>query len=194
MFCFDMILYITMAHTGAQLKILNKVISGAYDMKIQNKSDLKKFKLLMKRCIEHHDFLLRYIKSIDKEYAGPLASFFMSMFMGNVVESYRFTTSNDIVATIRSLLYVTTGILVIFFVCYFIPAQFIQDEANKISRSIYLTKWYEHSLNAKPVVMIIARAYRPCRIVPCGIWELNLETGLMVIRATISYAMFLRTL
>ncbi|CAH1987564.1 unnamed protein product [Acanthoscelides obtectus] len=66
-------------------------------------------------------------------------------------------------------------------------------QAREISKSIYFSKWYKYSPLAKPVLIIIGRTARLSKIVPCGIWELNLETGLMVVRGIVSYAMFLRT-
>ncbi|CAH1987570.1 unnamed protein product [Acanthoscelides obtectus] len=140
-FCFDIILYSTMMHTAAQLRILNKVIQGAFDIKIQTEEDLKKFKLLMRRCIEHHDFLLKYIKTIDERYASALGTFFITMFMCNVVDSYRFTTSTYLLATFRSFSYVVSSITLIFFMCYFIPAQSLQDEETQ-----WYIKWHrKHS-------------------------------------------------
>ncbi|VEN57651.1 unnamed protein product [Callosobruchus maculatus] len=65
--------------------------------------------------------------------------------------------------------------------------------ASNVCENIYSSKWYNHMELAKPLIMIVARSHDLVEIKPCGIWELNLKTGLTVVKSMVSYATFLKT-
>ncbi|CAH1986776.1 unnamed protein product [Acanthoscelides obtectus] len=188
-----MLFMILLSCTTLQFQLLNEEIRTLFAANLDNENAVADFRKKLKRCIGHYDFLLRYTKAINDEFSIPLAFSLVTMFGCHTVEMYRLAKAQSFAAALRSLLFVTVGVWMVFMKCFSIPAQRLTDEASMVGINIYFSPWHNHPKHSKPVIMIIARCQKLVKIIPCGLFELSLETGLAAIRAMVSYSMFLKT-
>ncbi|CAH2011056.1 unnamed protein product [Acanthoscelides obtectus] len=81
-----------------------------------------------------------------------------------------------------------------FFICYCYPAQDLTDEADKLSESIYSSRWYDYPIYQKDVLMLTGKTQIQVIFTVGGILKLDLPTGMAAIKTMFSYSMFLRTM
>ncbi|VEN41315.1 unnamed protein product, partial [Callosobruchus maculatus] len=193
MLAFDMMFMTILTYTRVQFEILNKELKGIFDAELSNEKALQRFKSRMRACIEHHDFLMRHSATISSTFSVTVGAFFVTVFVCDTLETYRIVNATELLIILKSFVFVTAGVVAMSSMCYFIPAQLLTDEASNVCENIYSSKWYNHMELAKPLIMIVARSHDLVEIKPCGIWELNLKTGLTVVKSMVSYATFLKT-
>nr|CAI5852491.1 unnamed protein product [Callosobruchus analis] len=193
MLAFDTMFMIILTYTRVQFEMLNKELKRIFDAELTNEKALQGFKSRMRACIEHHDFLMRHSETISDKFSVTVGAFFITVFICDTLETYRIVNTTELVIALKSFIFVTAGVVAMSSMCYFIPAQLLTDEASNVCENIYSSKWYNHIELAKPLIMIVARSHDLVEIKPCGIWELNLKTGLTVVKSMVSYATFLKT-
>ncbi|VEN57628.1 unnamed protein product, partial [Callosobruchus maculatus] len=126
---YDMVFMILIRLTALQFRMVNKEWKTLFDADLSSKKGIEEFRGRFRRCIKHYDFLLQYTKTINDRYSLHLAVILFAVIVGNdIMEIYRIANAATIESAIRSVCYVAAGVLVIFLLCFMIPAQELTDE------------------------------------------------------------------
>ncbi|XP_023019277.1 odorant receptor 22a [Leptinotarsa decemlineata] len=180
--------------TQIQWKLLNHELYHTFDhIHMKDDSVQEKIKLKIKKCVCHHEFLIRYVEKINDTFSTSLFFYMVIIVLSMCVEMYNATTFSDPQIIRRAFVYTTAGCTA-FMICFCYPCQDMIDEATKISSSIYFSNWYKYPEHSKSTQMILLRGQKTMNIRAGGFLEMDLRTGLATLKTMVSYSMFLRTI
>ncbi|KAG5877777.1 hypothetical protein JTB14_003174 [Gonioctena quinquepunctata] len=177
----DFIFMTTVRLTRIQFRILNREMEQIFDgVKEEDTREKKRiFDRRIKRCVDHHDFLLRYGQQINETFSMSVLLFLIIIILSMCVEMYSLSTETNWEGRRRALVYTVTGCIE-FLVCYCYPCQDLMDESLRISNSVYTSKWYEHPEFGRHVLSIVKCGQRIRPIKAGKFSNLDLGTGLSI--------------
>ncbi|KAG5898285.1 hypothetical protein JTB14_008628 [Gonioctena quinquepunctata] len=178
--------------TQIQFKLLNQEMKTIFD-EINDDDFEEVTKRRLSRCIRHHLFLLDFGKRIGNIFSVGIFVYVVVLVLHMCVEMYLSSVLTSPFMYIQSIFISMAGVYIFGFV-YCIPAHSLVDEAEKVSYSIFSSKWYEHPKYAKEIMMIMIGSKTNLTIKACGILNIDLVTCLSTVKTMVSYSMFLRTM
>ncbi|KAG5885622.1 hypothetical protein JTB14_006168 [Gonioctena quinquepunctata] len=176
--------------TQIQWVLLNREILTIFDMKEAKKEVIE---TKIRRCVNHHNFLLEYGKLINETFSISLLLYEMIIVLSMCVDMYVASTVSDLKSLRIALLY-CAAVCVALMLCFCCPCQDLTDEADRIRTSIYFSDWYRFPEYAKATMMILMRGQKMMIIEAGAFMRMDLQTGLSTIKTMVSYSMFLRTI
>ncbi|KAL2738242.1 odorant receptor Or2-like isoform X1 [Vespula maculifrons] len=203
--CFDIFLCLLNLTVAGQFKILQHRLEILFDNSILytknneyviHEDDAPETFQEFKRCVEHHRMLIDYVDELERIFAmATLCQLLMSSVMLCVVGFQVFVSRG--IAT-RQFLFVshTYGCIFQLFVITSAANEVIV-ESHAVGDAAYNTNWqtisYEPYKKIKMgIMMIMARADRPCYITAGGFFPVSLQTFMGVLSTATSYFTLLR--
>nr|KAF7410971.1 hypothetical protein H0235_013578 [Vespula pensylvanica] len=203
--CFDIFLCLLNLTVAGQFKILQHRLEILFDNSISytknneyviQEEDAPETFQEFKRCVEHHRLLIDYVDELERIFAmATLCQLLMSSVMLCVVGFQVFVSRG--IAT-RQFLFVshTYGCIFQLFVITSAANEVIV-ESHAVGDAAYNANWqtisYEPYKKIKMgIMMIMARADRPCYITAGGFFPVSLQTFMGVLSTATSYFTLLR--
>ncbi|XP_072397485.1 uncharacterized protein [Diabrotica undecimpunctata] len=192
---FDLCVTYIMCLISIQWKGLNTEIKNTLDVNIDTEEDRQMFKTKVKRCVEHHNFLKRYIEDYNKSLSLGLLAYMIIFVMSNCLNLFIVSTGPEIRELVRCIFY-QFNLGNQFVLTYVIPAQFLSTEADLTEEIAFDTKWYNTACKDKKLFiwMISSVAKNKVALNAGKIFTINYEFSLKTYRSILSYYMFLRTM
>uniref|UniRef100_A0A6P7FEV0 Uncharacterized protein LOC114328649 isoform X3 n=1 Tax=Diabrotica virgifera virgifera TaxID=50390 RepID=A0A6P7FEV0_DIAVI len=178
-----------------QWKSLNIEIKNILDSKIDTLEDQQLFKAKAIRCVEHHNFLKRYIEDYNKSLSLGLLAYILVFVISNCLNAFIISSGPELRELVRRSLY-QCNLSNQFILLYAIPAQFLSTETQISEEIVFDTKWYNTACKDKKLFiwMISSVAKREVALKAGKILTVNYEFTFKMYRSIISYYMFLRTM
>ncbi|VEN53915.1 unnamed protein product, partial [Callosobruchus maculatus] len=136
----------------------------------------------LKKCVRHHNFLLRCIDDLNAILSKTLLIYIFVMVSGICTHMYTlsFVMGNSQQKISTSSPPSQTG--------HASPCQ-----AEQIGVSLYLSKWHKYPSHSKAVLLGLLSGRIEAFIDIGGFGRLNMQTCLLTMKTMMSYFMFLRT-
>ncbi|CAH1099578.1 unnamed protein product [Psylliodes chrysocephalus] len=191
---FDAFFGSTIVLMAIQFKMLNKEIQRVLASTPLNEKDQLLVRKKLKRCIEHHNFLLNFVKKINNTISLGLLLYIGVIILSNCVEFFAIVSGQPINEFVKSLFYIIS--LTNQFVAYYIvPGQLLTAEAEKMEKVAFESQWYRNLKFNKPIInMISCMGQRKVHVHAFNVINLSFASGLQAYKTIISYYMFLRTM
>ncbi|CAH1105164.1 unnamed protein product [Psylliodes chrysocephalus] len=191
---FDTFFGSTIILTAIQFKMLNKEIQRVLASTLVNEEDQRLVRIKLKKCIEHHNFLLNFVKKINNTISLGLLLFTGVIILSNCIEFFAIVSGQPTNEFFKSLFYIIslTNEFVAF---YIVPGQLLTAEADKMEKVAFESQWYRNLKFNKPIInMISCIGQRQVYVHAFNIINLSFASGLQAYKTMISYYMFLRTM
>ncbi|VEN53914.1 unnamed protein product, partial [Callosobruchus maculatus] len=146
----------------------------------------------LKKCVRHHNFLLRCIDDLNAILSKTLLIYIFVMVSGICTHMYTLSFVDDIGQIIEPALRITLGLFELN-LCFSFPAQSMVNQAEQIGVSLYLSKWHKYPSHSKAVLLGLLSGRIEAFIDIGGFGRLNMQTCLLTMKTMMSYFMFLRT-
>nr|CAI5862134.1 unnamed protein product [Callosobruchus analis] len=186
----DMLFMSIITLTTVQFVLLNAELENVIQDELEGKDVGKR----LRGCIEHHCFLLNYMRQINQVFSVRLVLFFGIILITMCLEMYRSTCpDSDWKTFAESILYTTSG-LYEFLSCYCFPVQFLVNQADRVAGIVYQTNWYKSKYKAHSVSLMILLGQRRVKIAAGGVVNIDFITGLNTVKTMVSYCMFLKSI
>ncbi|CAH1985063.1 unnamed protein product [Acanthoscelides obtectus] len=176
-----------------QFKLLNEQLVKTFDCEPYVLESEKIVKRNIKRCIRHHNFLLRCIADLNSVLSKTLLTHIFFMVSGVCTHMYSLSLVENIDEMIEPALRILMGLFELN-LCFSLPAQSMVDQAEQLGLSLYMSKWYKYPGYAKSVLIGLSSDNIETFIDIGGFGRLNMQTCLLTMKTTMSYFMFLRTI
>ncbi|CAG9854801.1 unnamed protein product [Phyllotreta striolata] len=177
-----------------QWRMLNSELRRVLEMPVRNESDRVTAKNRMRKCINHHNFLLKYVKDINDTMSLGLLLYLGVIVLANCVEFFAISVGLPTNEFLKSITYVN-AMTYEFVVFYIIPGQLLGSEASRTEEVIFKSDWLANFEMNKPVIMMISSInQKPATVNAFGLIDMCYGSGLRAYKAIISYYMFLRTM
>ncbi|XP_050514053.1 uncharacterized protein LOC126889622 [Diabrotica virgifera virgifera] len=192
---FDVYVIYMLCLLSIQWKSLNIEIKNILDMNIDTLEDQQLFKTKVIRCVEHHNFLKRYIEDYNKSLSLGLLAYIMIFVISNCLNLFIVSSGPETGEIVRRSLY-QFNLSNEFILLYAIPAQFLSTQTLETEEIAFDTKWYNTTCKDKKafIWMVSSVARREVALNAGKILTINYEFSLKMYRSIISYYMFLRTM
>ncbi|KAJ8919415.1 hypothetical protein NQ315_016509 [Exocentrus adspersus] len=112
---------------SVQLKMVNGEFERLFRDAIQPEKELDIIKENIKECVDHHNFLLDYVRRINNIFSVSLLFYFGSIVIFLCGKMYRISIGHSYKECITSVLAALGG-LTQFGLCYCFPAQMVTNE------------------------------------------------------------------
>uniref|UniRef100_A0A6P7GBM9 Uncharacterized protein LOC114336120 n=1 Tax=Diabrotica virgifera virgifera TaxID=50390 RepID=A0A6P7GBM9_DIAVI len=126
---FDLSVAYFLCLISIQWKSLNTEIKNILDGNIDTLEDKKLFKTKTIRCVEHHNFLKRYIKDYNKSLSMGLLAYILIFVMSNCLNLFIVSNGPEVREVVRCILY-QFNLANEFILTYAVPAQFLSIEKS----------------------------------------------------------------
>ncbi|XP_050514050.1 odorant receptor Or2-like isoform X1 [Diabrotica virgifera virgifera] len=192
---FDISVVYMLCLISVQWKSLNIEIKNILDSNIDTLEDQQLFKAKAIRCVEHHNFLKRYIEDYNKSLSLGLLAYILVFVISNCLNAFIISSGPELRELVRRSLY-QCNLSNQFILLYAIPAQFLSTETQISEEIVFDTKWYNTACKDKKLFiwMISSVAKREVALKAGKILTVNYEFTFKMYRSIISYYMFLRTM
>uniref|UniRef100_A0A6P7GNW1 Uncharacterized protein LOC114340332 n=1 Tax=Diabrotica virgifera virgifera TaxID=50390 RepID=A0A6P7GNW1_DIAVI len=124
---FDLCVTYILCLISIQWKSLNTEIKNILDDEIVTLEDQKLFKTKVRRCVEHHNFLKRYIEDYNKSISLGLLAYLLMFVMSNCLNLFIVSSGPEVRELVKCILY-QFNLANQFILTYVIPAQFLSTE------------------------------------------------------------------
>nr|CAI5865529.1 unnamed protein product [Callosobruchus analis] len=141
--CFDVLMMTLLTLTQVQFRMLNEKI-----YKIYNLNSPENVRTNMRECINHYNVLIDFTSRFKQAFSITLL-----LFVGNISISLCICIP-PLHVVIEAFLHLVAGLNMIY-ICYSAPAQALMNEANRVGRSIYFSRWYQFPSDSKDVLTFL---------------------------------------
>ncbi|CAH1099317.1 unnamed protein product [Psylliodes chrysocephalus] len=191
---FDVMVQTLLILLKLQFMMLNKKLRDVFTFEDTQKANKIDVYTRLIECVKHQNFLIDFIERFKTTF-----SLTFLLYIGNIIVSmclsvYLVLSGNaNLNLQIEAIVHTMSGLNEIF-LCYSIPAQLLMDEAAKVTKSIYLSNWYEYPKYAKDVLPIMIRNQKPLTITAGGFVMIDLKMFMAACKTIVSYSMYLNTM
>ncbi|XP_023309851.1 odorant receptor Or2-like [Anoplophora glabripennis] len=176
-------------------RLLNLKI-GSINLNAENTDGLDEFIRDLKTIVEYQQFLIRYVKDLNKLLSVPTALLMVSSVTEMCINMYILSLNGDIIDKTRIIL-VSLCILMEYSLVYGLPAQLLMDELAATADMIYHEcEWYLPILRPlrNDFLIIIARSQKSVRLRAGNYHVINNQTILLMIKTAYSFYTFLHNI
>ncbi|XP_023309849.1 odorant receptor 49b-like [Anoplophora glabripennis] len=180
---------------AVQFRLLNLKIKYLNLEDIENSQDFNRFVRELKCIVNYQQFLMRYVKDLNKLFCVPVA-FLMIISVIILCSNMYILSTNQGTVVDRSRIMVTSSCVIVeYFLVYGLPAQLLMDESAATADMIYHEcKWYLPKLRPlrKDFLIMIFHSQKSICLRAGNYHVINNQTILLMLKTAYSFYAFLR--
>ncbi|XP_023016125.2 odorant receptor 63a [Leptinotarsa decemlineata] len=192
---FDIFFATLVVLTKVQFQLLNQEIRRVVAINIEADEDANFVRNKLKKCVDHHNFLLEFVKKINNTMSNAVLMYFLILIFSICVEMFLLSNRKTVKEFFKYIFY-SVSLSNEFVVFYCLPSQLLTSEAEESIYYVYDSQWYENLSNTTKCIinMISLRGQRKVFITSGKFVNLSMESCLAAYKTVFSYYMFLMTM
>nr|QBB72973.1 odorant receptor [Protaetia brevitarsis] len=195
-FGFDIIFYAFLFYGFCELE---KIKYAFEHLSISENVEGDEEKVYVEFCkiLKHHDYILRFLDMVSKVYSLQLLSNF-SAYVSTIVFGVFFMNVDGFPPSKENLAKYIPYLITHHFqlIMYCVLGEMIRTQLSSVSDTIYLSKWYvkKQPKLTKAMIIVMQMSRIPNKILIGGIWAMDLDLFMKVVKTSISVHAFMQTI
>nr|QRF70977.1 odorant receptor [Semiothisa cinerearia] len=190
----DFFFFTCCTYINIQFRLLREDFEELFPSTNEIVVENKEFQKRLRELIKWHQELIEAANILEIIYSKSTLLNFMSSSMIICLAGFNLAVLvSDLTFIVKFLCFLCMGLVQIFFLCFF--ADILTTSSMGVSDAVYNSLWYNAEAKiGKDLLLILARAQRPCKITACGFADVNLKSFMRVLSTSYSYFALLQTM